>query len=797
MNRKQTTRIQAQRQLRSQRQPSHGGFTLVEMLVSVTLVLLMMVMFGEMFQLASGSVSRQRIMADNDQNVRTFATVLRADLDKRTMRNVSAFFPGELAANPGTPFGPRRGYFYISNNNNGYNLTPTDHTDGLLQWTIQSTVSIRNSDETPYYGSAAALSGLFLANPNQPDRDDQNIIPNGAGASEAAEVCYFMRGRKLYRRAMLIRKPMQSAGSNLDPQRAAQPTTQAFASGGVAYQGVDYFNLTPLPPPLFPAVMPTGYSVYGTAAGENFWNQFDYSAHRMPTSLAFLLSSTLPPALAVVPNARVNGMDMLSNDQAVLLHALPSPPFPPNTFHPYAYSLGQTWNRFGHNHEISGPAPLNLPATPSNQNGLSREFGTNQVTPPAGAVRFFGRFTHEETSNAAFLYPQAPSTVGTGNPMNGDVASSPANLLTEGEDTNSNGVLDAGEDTNGNGKLDPPDGTINQYGGGGRVGTDLLLAHVHEFQVEVWDQRLGQFVPVGHELSAGGVLGDFHSSRNRNGGYAPLAPLGVSVPHALDTWHPNFNRNFNFMTNMINGVSTTEANLNDDQPPYRPLNYDPTSLLAGAAPFVGSGPPPPGPTPYWTPGTAYSSAPTNFDGTVGNVVFPSREDINGNGVLDAGEDGLFGFPVNAAANSKPDTRRDEADPTGVGDQTFVVATEDTNGNLQRDRTFPPYEPFGNTLCYRCIRSGTASADPYAEPRWPTTPGQVVRGYEDLNGNGTLDAGEDFNNNGVLDLAPDWICEYNVRPLRAIRITVRFEHPQTKQMRQITIVHSLRDNASVP
>ena len=441
MNRNQTTRIQARRQL------SHGGFTLVEMLVSVTLVLLMMVMFGEMFQLASGSVSRQRIMADNDQNVRTFSTVLRADLDKRTMRNVSAFFPGELAANPGTPFGPRRGYFYVSTNNNGYNGTPADHTDDLLQWTIQSTVSIRNSDETPYYGSAAALSGGFLPNPNQPDRDDQQIIPNGAGASEAAEVAYFMRGRKLYRRAMLIRKPMQAAGSNLDPARAAQPTTQA---------GLDYFNtVTTLP-----------------AYAGNFWNEFDYSAHRMPTSLWTLLGSQ-----AGGLNARFNGIDMLSNDQSVLPH---SP-------HPYVYSLGQTWNRFGHNHEI---------ATTSLANGLSREYGTNSATPPPTAVRFFGRFTHEETSNPAFLYPQAPSAIGTGNPMDGDVVASPANLLTEGEDTNGNGVLDAGEDTNGNGKLDPPDGTINQYGGGGRVGTDLLLAHVHEFQVAVWDERIGQFLPV-------------------------------------------------------------------------------------------------------------------------------------------------------------------------------------------------------------------------------------------------------------------------------------------------------------
>ena len=163
------------------------------MLVAVTLVLLMMVMFGEIFQIATSSVTKQRTMADNDQNVRTFVTVMRADLDKRTFRTLVPYFPGELSANPGTPFEKRRGYFYISNNN------ITDGTDDVLQFTVDSTVDLRNSDESPYYGHAVPLTGMaaapFLANPNQPDRDDGQITANEAAASKAAEVSYFKIGR--------------------------------------------------------------------------------------------------------------------------------------------------------------------------------------------------------------------------------------------------------------------------------------------------------------------------------------------------------------------------------------------------------------------------------------------------------------------------------------------------------------------------------------------------------------------------------------------------------------------------
>ena len=47
-----------------------SGFTLVEMLVSVALVLLMMSLFASIFSMASGSVSTQRGISNHDQKAR-------------------------------------------------------------------------------------------------------------------------------------------------------------------------------------------------------------------------------------------------------------------------------------------------------------------------------------------------------------------------------------------------------------------------------------------------------------------------------------------------------------------------------------------------------------------------------------------------------------------------------------------------------------------------------------------------------------------------------------------------------
>jgi type II secretory pathway pseudopilin PulG len=209
------------------------AFTLIEMLIAVTLVLLMMVLFAEIFSLAANSMNLQRGISENDQQVRTLTTVLRNDLQKRTFRNCVPFFPDESIddENSSYSFGNRAGYFYISIND------PANGRDNVLQFTIRSTERDGDPNETPYFGAAAALPGNFLQNPNQPEHDDGDISPNGAMSSSAAEVCYFLRGDKLYRRQLLLREPLPSSGAT-NPQPIRQSDgAQYFGNAPVIYTG--------------------------------------------------------------------------------------------------------------------------------------------------------------------------------------------------------------------------------------------------------------------------------------------------------------------------------------------------------------------------------------------------------------------------------------------------------------------------------------------------------------------------------------------------------------------------------
>ena len=704
---------------------SRSGFTLIEMLVSVTLVLLMMVMFGEVFQLATGSVSKQRIMADNDQNARTLVTLLRADLDKRTFRTVVPFFPNESSATSVTPFRDKReGYFYINCNSAG------DGTDDVLQFTVKSTVSQRNSDESPYFGAAAQLpnaaAGIanFLQNANQPDRDDGQVTPNGAASSQAAEVSYFLRGRRLYRRVMLIRDPPKTPGVDSAQPTRTTPTT------------VDYFD---------PAA--------GLYTG-NFWGQFDFTAYRTPTVLN---------TVAGIPIcARFVGMDFLNNDSPPAFAGLP-----------YCYSLGQTWNRFGHNYEIT---------TNSTANGRSREYSA------AAVPNFFlGRWTHEETSNPGFLYPQVLPA--GGNPMD-------ASATTYADTT-------------------PADEVVDVFAGGPRAGVDLLLSNVHEFRVEVWDSRLVAFAPVGHNLPLGAPTdpGDYNAARYLNGSYGPTGgpTVGGAFVGGFDTWHPQFNRNANTEDANGNGMLDPGEDLNGngvidpifgdapDRPPYRALTWDAT--ISSTYSGFPTSPPPTPPPPftaaaaatfrqgYWAPGTAYS---------VDDVVFPCREDLNGNGFLDSGEDGANGFPSDGFLHEKQFGFLSE----DLNGNNVLDSGEDgafgfpVNGTLDKMSLLEPGYPAGMALAYRCIKSGTSGNTRLDEPSLETWSNLAGRPFDKPNpGSWSTVPGQIIH--GSTPAEPDWIVEYNVRPLRAIRITVRFEHPTSKQMKQVTLVHSLRDTTSVP
>ena len=85
--------------------------------------------------------------------------------------------------------------------------------------------------------------------------------------------------------------------------------------------------------------------------------------------------------------------------------------------------------------------------------------------------------------------------------------------------------------------------------------------------------------------------------------------------------------------------------------------------------------------------------------------------------------------------------------------------------------FPTSTPPGWPFYYRCIKSGTSdnSIPSPIEPTWPKADGLTVS-------DGTV----------------VWQAIDNRRPLRAIKLEIRFVDPSTQQMRQLTLIHSLVD-----
>ncbi len=222
------------------------GFTLIEMLVAVALVVLMMSIFASIFQFSTQTMAVQKGTAENDQHVRLVMTVLRGDLTKRTFGDVSPFFTGETVG----AADPRQGYLYIGEND------PDDDTDDVLQLTVKS-------PNDPFFGRAYLLTGNIGTDPNQPEFDDGIVSANGAGSSEQAEVSWFLRHGTLYRRVLLIRQPIK-------PTITTDGTPMSGPSGNVAA----------IPITLYEGTAPT-------ATARNFATDMDYSAYYDGTKAQF------------------------------------------------------------------------------------------------------------------------------------------------------------------------------------------------------------------------------------------------------------------------------------------------------------------------------------------------------------------------------------------------------------------------------------------------------------------------------------------------------------------------------
>lgn len=500
---------------------SPRGFTLVEMMVAVALVVVMMLMFATVFQTAGGLVSRQKGMAELDQSTRTMITLLRGDIKQRTFidvvpyvggQNVTAARPYDATAGNGFAADFRRGYFSISEND------PQNSTDDSLHLTITTQSLAKEPDERhdslPFSGKATLLRALgpggfnnsdldtkakrdayLLANPDQPEFDDGQIEENSTGSSEFAEVSWFLRNGNLYRRQLLIRRPYNrgfDSGSPDDPEGLARDNMgNTYLQQFIPGEGYGPASYAPNP-----------QNPQNNAKGV-FWHDFDYSAFANRRTFA---PDPMDPMTTVThrelkfhvthdpgdPQAQ-DSLDNTSPDALAGLGGFPR-------------SLGIPILRFGNSYsrwrrEHLDPMDNTSPI-------ITRMFGPKEYgggdydvvnSPNTTPPNYIGRFTVQETSHSRFHYP--------GNYQNGD----PFNRTD----------------------LTVSNGLVNQYSNeNDRRGEDLVLTNVHEFDIEVWDDLLNQFVDLGHNQSnSSGTFGLYHFRR--------LQAANTDFGNRYDTWHPS------------------------------------------------------------------------------------------------------------------------------------------------------------------------------------------------------------------------------------------------------------------
>lgn len=513
------------RRLQTRRPRRRAGFTLVELLVALGLVSLLLLMFAQVFQIATDTMGTQRGIMENDQRARALTTVLTNDLSNRTMKNVVPFLPNEAFGTPyygldATVYGfnLRQGFLSISEND------LTNDADDVLHFTAlissQFSEDATASESETFHGRARALPigapDLYRFR-NQPELDDAITYANQATSSTKAEIVYFVRNGNLYRRVLLIRTP-------LDPNTMdAQPNNYDYAVGGVQTPQ-DFFD---------PA---NGFYLDNHPNSGDFWRDYDYSARYS--------SSTAGARFIGGGGAGINPLSNVAGSGGF-------------------FPIGNPTNRFGHDPSLVSPN-LGLDGafrTADDSVGNPREFvGTT----------FIGRFTHEETSHSNFNFPHADSRFQIDPlPSSGLYSGLMNQVINDGIPMRFHPRIDLTNPPNPIAIVNPladsnNNGIVDQYEAGEtdfRRGEDLLLSNVHGFDVKVWDEIVGDFVDIGHTLSGtvstatGPIVmpGDFHQGRNRRPSYGPQTG---SNNRMFDTWNPGFDAN-------VDG--TTDVN---DSPPF-------------------------------------------------------------------------------------------------------------------------------------------------------------------------------------------------------------------------------------
>jgi hypothetical protein len=714
---------------------SRTGFTLLEMLISVGLLLMVISIFGQIFSIATRTIRTQRGIGVNDQKARTLDVIVRGDLGNISYKPI----PGEEGITPmigdfiadnslPLPFnendaqlafdgtvGPHpnmQGYVSISEND------PYNDTDDVFQFTTQ--VSI---DDEPYYIKSTNLSSWTTAvtGNDHPDLDD-NILDNETSVSRQAEIVYFLRNGNLYRRVLAIRAPSFDINNDQQPTRivpGSPPTTE------------DLFA-----------------NLYPTA--NNFYNDFDFSAR----------------------------YDVASN------HA---------KFNTIA-DLANPSHRFGH---YRGTAQITNPFAPPADiflNGMAREY-----IGAGSSARFIGRYTQEETSHASFQYPQRqPATHPMTRPYSaGEITSyertgrlhlnlsvDPPTPIYPGprvsEDVLMSNVLSF--------DIKVWDDAAGQfvdlgYGNLNNLGQLATTNDVNNDDIADGDYAFFQFDKDGESNSAGDpVIGNKHYGDP----YSVVIPNVVApnnntpaVRHfVFDTWSNDLyieGIGSNTGKDLPLGTPAASSNSMSSQPPLRPLKYPvyrdgvnvPNISPSYSLPFGAVNRTPWNDTPtadqeeirrthavVWAPGLKIKA---------GDVVVPTYE-TEYTDTSDPTAHKLFTHRFIAETHRNIIAFRAKRIIKAVGGGDYVTTAS---------------EPFWNQ-----IGGYLATINPtLPPPNDVLSASPITLNYQVSNPSTQFETGTD----GTIE----WEKILNIQPLKAIKLTIQFRDVGTDQIRQLSLVHAFK------
>ncbi|MGL5094279.1 MAG: PulJ/GspJ family protein, partial [Planctomycetia bacterium] len=269
------------------------GLTLVEMLVAVSLSLLMFVLFTTLFVSGSDAVRMSRGMAEVDQKMRGFMTLLRNDLQHVDVGNDGRYLtspsPGDLFR--GLYGEPPHGYFLIEENIPACPLALTpqlnDGTMGYRQGidihgrpaeidtddVLAFTASLQGgSSQEVFYGRVPIDGGGVTRLDDYKATTRFDKFGNGVFTSSHAEIVYFLRpSRRQYNLQNDINNPGVSTQSPSDiPAQPALYTLYRRVLLVCDGQTATYLN--------DPLIFPTGVN------WQNYYRDYDVSATWNPTT---------------------------------------------------------------------------------------------------------------------------------------------------------------------------------------------------------------------------------------------------------------------------------------------------------------------------------------------------------------------------------------------------------------------------------------------------------------------------------------------------------------------------------